>query len=60
MTLSKLAPFAAALVLISVAAHSANAAPAHQGDFIAGDYGKAFDSDYRSPTTRDALDTGTW
>jgi hypothetical protein len=60
MTISKLAPFAAALVLLSVATHAAQAAPANQGEFISGDYGSAFDSNYRNPNSREALDSGTW
>jgi len=60
MTISKLAPFAAAMVLLSVATHAANAAPVHRGNFIAGEYGSAANSDYRDPTTREALDEGTW
>lgn len=61
MTVSKLAPFAAALVLVAIATH-ANAAPRHQqqGQVIQGDYGNAFNSDYRDPTSREALDEGTW
>ena len=60
MTHSKLAAFLAALALISIASHSANAAPVHRGHFIQGDYTKAFDSGYRDPTTREALDEGAW
>ena len=60
MNIFKLAPLAAVLMLISVAGNPANAAPAHRGHFIQGANGNAANSDYRDPTTREAIDEGMW
>lgn len=60
MTLSKLAPFAAALVLLTIAGHANAATQRKHGEFIKGQYSSTFDSTYRDPTTREALDEGLW
>ena len=60
MTISKFVPFAAALALLALAGQ-ANAAQHHNTPHS---YTKSnastYDSTYRDPTTREALDEGAW
>ena len=64
MTILKIAPLAAAALTLLVFASQANAAPYDDANDANVVYARsntsAYDSTYRNPTTREALDEGAW
>jgi hypothetical protein len=61
MTILKIAPLAAAAFAVLVLANQAHAAPFDDTAVVhAKSNANTYGSDYRDPTTREALDEGAW